>query len=419
MSYIVFQNMKTRTNLKHFLCLVFVLSIGLCSIARADAPSLGTQKVVAGNTEFALNLFHQLQPRAGNLCFSPYSISTALTMTYSGARNETARQMAQTLHFNLSPDKLPPAFAALIQNLDAIQQKGDVQLAVANSLWPQKGYPFLPDYLNLCRENYDTTIQPVDYREHTEAARKIINDWVADKTNQKIVDLLARGTIGRSTRLILVNAIYFKGNWANPFETRLTKDEPFHLSAEKTRTAPLMQQTHNFGYAEFPGLQVLELPYAGNDLSMLVLLPREVNGLGDLEAKLTVKNLAAWTANLPRQKVKVFLPKFKLTSKFSLSGTLAAMGMPAAFNPRKADFSGMDGRTNLFISAVIHQAFVKVNEQGTEAAAATAVAIFGNAITENPPPIPVFRADHPFLFLIRDNRNGAILFLGRVTNPVQ
>jgi serpin B len=270
----------------------------------------------------------------------------------------------------------------------------------------------------LCQKYYGSSIEPVDYSGHTEAARKTINDWVEARTNRKIVELLKSGMVGDSTRLVLVNAIYFKGNWASQFEARLTEDEPFHMSSEKSVAAPLMRQTHDFRYAESPGLQVLELPYAGGDLSMLVLLPNKVDGLGDLEAGLTAENLTTWTANLKSHKVAVFLPKFKSTSEFKLAGTLAALGMSDAFGSL-ADFSGMDGRKDLFISDVIHKAFVEVNEGGTEAAAATAMVMAGSAAPSNPRPIPVFRADHPFLFLIRDNRNGSVLFLGRVTDPTQ
>ena len=407
---------------KFLLCLALVLSgvlLGCCNIAHADVSSPDTHKVVAGNTKFAVDLYGKLRAREGNVFFSPYSISTALAMTCGGARGETENQMAQTLHFNLPPDKLHPAFAALESNLNAVQQKGQIKLAVANSLWPQVSYEFLPDYLALCQKYYYTSIKPVDYKGHTETARKTINDWVEARTNRKIVELLKLGVLDSSTRLVLVNAIYFKGKWVSQFETNRTKNQPFHISSDKTIDAPLMRQTHDFHYAEFPGLQVLELPYVGDDLSMIVLLPREVDGLGNLEAGLTAENLTAWTAHLESQEVQVFLPKFKSISEFSLSGTLATLGMTDAFIYGQADFSGMNGRKDLFIGDVIHKAFVEVNEEGTEAAAATAVVMLAGAAPLNPWPIPVFRADHPFLFLIRDNHNGSILFLGRVMNPTQ
>lgn len=408
-------------NLKLILGLALVLSGAISngfSLAHADAPPRDTREVVAGNTGFAVDLFDKLRMREGNLFFSPYSISTALAMTCGGARGETEKQMAQTLHFNLPADELPPAFAALGAELNVVQQKGQVQLTTANSLWPQKGYAMLPAYLALCQKYYGTAITPVDYSGHTEAARKTINDWVEAKTNRKIVELLKPGMVASSTRLVLVNAIYFKGNWASQFESRLTANEPFHVTSEKSVAVPLMRQTYDYRYAEFPDLQILELPYAGDDLSMLVLLPRKVDGLGNLEAELTVQNLTSWTLNLPSQKVVVFLPKFKATSEFLLKGTLAELGMSDAFS-RQADFSGMDGRKDFFIGDVIHKAFVEVNEEGTEAAAATAVGMFGSAAPTHSKPVPVFRADHPFLFLIRDNRNGSILFLGRVTDPTE
>ena len=402
---------------KIILSLALVLSGNCGAQTEPPAPKSSDSPladVIAGNTGFAVDLYGKLRTQEGNVCFSPYSISTALAMTYGGARGETEKQMAQTLHFNLPPDKLHPAFAALEANFKAVQQKGKVQLTVANSLWPQKGFKFLPDYLALCRKYYSTSIKPVDYMEHTEAARKTINDWVTSKTNRKIVELLKPGVLDISNRLVLVNAIYFKGNWDSQFKAGRTENKPFHVSSEKTVTTPLMRQTHDFRYAEFSDKQILELPYVGGDLSMLVLLPRKLDGLGDLEAELTAQNLAAWTTNLRSHEVAVSLPKFKITSAFSLKETLAALGMSDAFIYGRADFSGMDGHEDLFISAVAHKAFVEVNEEGTEAVAATAVMMGAGAA-----PPPAFRADHPFLFLIRDNRSGSILFLGRVTNPTQ
>ena len=415
--------MKQATAMKPklLLGLALLLSGGLTNYpttARADEPSSHTREVVAGNTAFAIDLYGQLRTHEGNMFFSPYSISTALAMTCGGARGETEIQMAQTLHFTLLGDRLHPAFASLAADFRAAQASGNLRLAEANSLWPQKGFAFLPDYLALCRKYYGTAITPVDYTGHAEAARKTINDWVEDRTNRKIVELLQPGTVNDSSRLVLVNAIYFKGKWDRQFEAGLTEQAPFHLSAQSTVTAPLMRQMGEFRYAETPGLQVLELPYQGGDLSMLVLLPDTVEGLGHLEAELTAKNLTSWTSGLRSSKVIVFLPKFKVTSRFSLAKTLKALGMTDAFNGQ-ADFTGMDGRKDLFISAVEHQAFVEVNEEGTEAAAATAVLMALKGTPVSARPIPVFRADHPFLFLIRDQRNGSILFLGRVTNPTQ
>ncbi len=431
--------MKTR--LLVYLFLMSSSSFLPFSTAQA-APSATERDVVAGNTKFAINLYHQLPPWRATPFFSPHSISTALAMTYGGARGETAKQMAQALQFTLPDHELNPAFAALHQELNLIQSKGQIQLSVANSLWPQSGFEFSRDYLDLCRDYYGTDIFPVDYAGHAEDSRQAINRWVEDNTAHKIVDLLAPGSVN-GARLVLVNAIYFKGKWVNKFEAENTTDEPFYTAPNTPLNTPMMQQTARFGYAEFPDLQVLELPYAGGDLSMVVLLPGGTlpghtnglstieeelipanpaytggtNALAQLEAKLTPPNLALWTTKLPFQKVEVILPKFKATSEVSLGDTSGAMGMTDAFDPNKADFSGMDGRKDLYISKVVHKAFVDVNEEGTEAAAATGVIMTLSAAL--PTQVPIFRADHPFLFLIRDNHTRSILFLGRMTNPAQ
>ena len=404
-------------------CLALMLAGDLLCPSRtlADSNSVDMNQVVAGNSEFALDLYARLRTGEGNVFFSPYSISAALAMTYAGARAETASQIAHTLHLDLPMDhlyQLHPVFSELKTNLDAVQKKGQVRLAVANSLWPQTGFDFRQDYLTLCEDYYGAAIVPVDFAEHAEAARTKINDWVSDKTNEKIPELIKPGMLDRGNRLVLVDAIYFKGDWHSKFDGADTQDEPFHISAGASVTARLMRQTEDFGYAEFPDLQVLEMPYAGYQISMVVLLPRSVDGLTNLEAQLTPENLKSWTTQLGSRKVHVFFPSFTFRSQFLLADTLSAMGMPDAFDGFKADFSGMDGRKDLFISRVIHEAYVRVDEKGTEAAAATGV-VMELAMVASPREIPVFRADHPFLFLIRDNQTGSILFLGRVMDPTR
>ncbi len=372
--------------------------------------------VVEGNTAFALDLYRELKDTKGNLFFSPYSISTALAMTFAGARENTAKQMADVLHFPSGQNDIHPAFGQLESLLNEVQTKGDIQLNVANSLWPQEGYPFLAEYLALVKKYYGVAITPVDYRKAAEKAREIINQWVEEKTKDKIKNLIQPGVLDAVTRLVLVNAIYFKGNWASQFDEKRTKEDTFYLLSGKTVQTPLMAQEKEFAYRDEEFLQVLELPYVGESLSMIVLLPKEKDGLPQLEKQLTAANLRMWTSGPRKQKVKVFLPRFRMTSQFSLSKTLAAMGMRDAFNPDKADFSGMDGRVNwLYIGAVLHKAFVDVNEEGTEAAAATAVVMKIRMALDQ----PTFRADHPFIFLIRENTTGSILFLGRVMDPSQ
>lgn len=369
--------------------------------------------VVRENTAFAFDLYEKLKEEAkGNLFFSPYSISTALAMTYAGARRNTERQMAQTLRFTLDQKRLHPAFASLETRLNAVQEQGNIQLSVANSLWPQIGYTFLEEFISLMKENYGVSITSVDYRQ-AEVACKKINTWVEEKTEGKIEDLIPPPLITPLTTLVLVNAIYFKGNWTSQFDPNLTKEAPFWVAPDEKIEVPMMTQQQEFRYAESESLQALELPYVGGDLSMIVLLPRSVDGLAELENTLTTENLERWTSDLQAREVLVFLPKFEISWKFELSDTLASMGMPDAF-VGKADFSGVDGSKDLCISAVVHEAFVDVNEEGTEATAATAVIMDRSA----PPPRPTFRADHPFVFLIRDNNTGSILFLGRVVNPM-
>ena len=369
--------------------------------------------VVEGNTAFALDLYRQLMVNQGNLCFSPYSISTALAMTYAAARGETERQMAKALHFTLPQDTLHPAFAGLETSLGEAQKKGSVELLVANSLWPQKGLSLREGFLEVMNTNYKTVITALDYH-RTEEARQTINRWVENKTRDKIKDLIPVGVLDPATVLVLANAIYFKGKWENPFDPKLTQNGLFHLTAGRTITTPMMQHRElKCGYYQDPEVQVLDIPYAGREISMLVILPKQVDGLAQLERDLTAAKLREWARKWDvgdaGRAVEVSFPKFRITSDFSLEPALKALGMANAFSPG-ADFSGMFGAGGVWIDAVLHKAFVEVNEEGTEAAAATAVVVKSSAV-------PRFRADHPFLFLIRDRQTGSVLFLGRVLNP--
>jgi serpin B len=372
-----------------------------------------TQNLVEGNTTFALDLYEKLSEQKGNLFFSPYSISTALALTYAGARGVTAQQMVEVLNFSKDQDQLHAAFAQLQTQLNAEQQKGEVQLTIANALWVEKNYSLLRDFRDLTNKYYKASPNLVDFITIPEQIRIQINKWVEEKTNNKIQDLIQPGTITPLTRLVLTNAIYFKGNWENQFKENQTREDNFWLTRDTSVTVPLMYQKGDFRFAKNESMQLLELPYAGNNLSMIVLLPNEIDGLPALETILTKDNVASWLKLLKKKELRVFFPKFKMTSEFSLAGILGAMGMPVAFTT-EADFSGMTGNKELFINAVVHKSFVDVNEEGTEAAAATGIAL--QLLSSSEPP-PEFRADHPFLFLIRHHPSGSILFLGKIINP--
>jgi serpin B len=370
-----------------------------------------TRAVVKGNTAFALELYGKLRAKEGNLFLSPFSVSTALAMTSAGARGETLDQMASTLH--LPPQKeLHPANAALLRQVNAGGKKRGYELVTANALWGQRGYHFLPAFVKLNKDNYGAGLREVDFAGDTEGARRTINAWVEKETKDKIKDLLGPGVLDSMTRLVLTNAIYFKGDWLRQFKKDATREEAFQLGGGKSVKAPLMHQTGKFGYLDGGTFQALEMPYAGKDLSMVVLLPKKAEGLADLEKSLTPENLAGWLKRLREQEVEVALPRFKVTAEFELKPVLASMGMTLAFG-RKADFSGMNGRRDLYLSAVVHKAFVEVNEKGTEAAAATGVVVREKSARVT----PVFRADHPFVFLIRDRRSASVLFMGRLANP--
>ena len=400
-----------------FLIACLVLS-GTARAAETAHPATADQAaVVDGNNAFAVDLYGQLRKQNGNVFFSPESISTALAMTYAGARGSTASEMARTVHFTLPPDRLHPAMGALLNDLNTPHD--GYQLRVADALWAQQGAPFLDDFLQLMKIDYGAGFNQVDFKDATKAARLTINKWVEEKTDDKIMNMLQPGVLSPQTRLVLTNAIYFKGTWQTQFDKARTKDEDFHLSQANTIKAPLMHREGSFKYFKGAAFQALELPYKSDELSMIVFLPNDVSGLSTLEQSLTASNTQLWLRELaPIPKVILSMPKFKMTQQFGLNGALSAMGMPQAFEKDSANFSGMDGRRDFVMSAVIHKAYIDVNEEGTEAAAATAVVISrAMAVRSRRLQPPVFRADHPFLFLIRDNRSGCILFIGRVTDP--
>jgi serpin B len=374
--------------------------------------------LVEGNSIFAFELYQALKGEEGNLFYSPYSISLALAMTYAGARNETAQQMADTLNFILEQDNLHPAFnwldAELASRGEGAEGKDDegFRLNVVNAIWGQKDYDFLSDFLDVLAGNYGAGLRILDFMSETEKSRLTINEWVSDQTEGRIEDLVPQGAIDALTRLVLTNAIYFNAAWEDPFDEDMTADGPFYLLDGGQVIVPMMKQTEFFGYTEGDGYQAVELQYDGGELSMVILLP-EAGNFQVFEEGLQAQKISDIISSLQSTRVALTMPKFEFDTEFSLKDTLADMGMPIAFSS-DADFSGMTGNRDLFISDVFHKAFVAVDEAGTEAAAATAVIMRLTAVPEHSVEVTI---DHPFIFLIRDIETGAILFVGRVMNP--
>jgi serpin B len=378
-------------------------------------PAEEWAELVTGNSSFAFDLYQELRrEQDGNLLFSPYSISLALAMTYAGARSTTAEQMAETLRYTLPQPQLHPAFNALDTALTSYDERyvDGFQINIANAIWAQEGYEFLTDFLDALAENYGAGLRTVDFIEQTEAARQIINDWVSDQTEEKIQDLIPQGVLDSLTRLVLTNAIYFNGKWRTPFGKDDTHDDSFHLLDDRTVTVPMMSQTTSLRYGEGDGYQAAALRYRGADMSMLFVLPGD-GRFAEMEGTLSAERLAGVLDGLRYRRVRITVPRFKFESPFSLGETLKRMGMVDAFGD--ADFSGMTGERDLFISDILHKAFVAVDEEGTEAAAATAVIM--QRMSVMPQEAMEMKLDRPFFFLIRDDSSGTILFVGRVMNP--
>jgi serpin B len=386
-------------------------------VTSPDVAQPDLVELVGGNSAFALDLYQAIREEEGNLFYSPYSISLALAMTYAGARGETEQQMADTLHYTLPQDRLHSAFNALDLELasrgEGAEGKDEqgFRLNIVNAIWGQTGYEFLSKFLDTLAENYGAGLRLLDFVKASEESRGVINDWVAEETEGKIEDLLPPDSITSLTRLVLTNAIYFNAAWSHPFEEELTHDGTFNLLDGGQVTVPMMEQTKYFGYAEGEGYQAVELPYDGEELSMVILLPA-TGRFGEFASALDAERVASILKDIDPENVHLTMPKFTYESGFRLKETLAAMGMPAAFGA--ADFSGMDGTRELFIGDVIHKAFISLDEAGTEAAAATAVVVPTSA-----PPSRMIEVtvDRPFVFMIRDIETDALLFLGRVVNP--
>jgi serpin B len=402
-----------------FLLIWFYFVTGVNCYGAIDSNNIddsnNIKELVAGNTDFAFEMYDKLKDSnpTGNLFFSPYSISTALAMTYAGARGNTEKQMAEMMHFTLHKQNLYKEFGALQKQLIQEDKTRGYRLLLANALWLQKGEPFLKEFMDLTKNYYVAGISQLDFINETEKSRQMINNWVEEKTKEKIKDLIPPGGVDIWTAMVLTNAIYFKGEWQTKFSWWRTRRANFNISAKEKVKASLMHLKEEFEYCEDKKMQILVLPYKSDEISMMVFLPKEIEGIKEVEGTLTTDSLNVLLSKIRKRKVDVYFPKFKIVwGTFSFNKVLIALGMRDAFDGRKADFSGINGKGGIWISDVFHQACIEVNEEGTEAAAGTAF-----AIKRSIP--PVFRADHPFIFIIKDNRTGSILFMGRVMNPAE
>ncbi|MGC8745193.1 MAG: serpin family protein [Candidatus Saccharicenans sp.] len=426
--------MKNRSSRIIIFCLAILIFSGLVGLkfspgavlgkgnSLPDAPSIQNDrstleseanKVINSSNQFAFDLYSFLKSEPGNIFYSPLSLSVALAMTYEGARGETAEEIRSVFHFSDDMETLRRGWSEVISKINQKNKKYDLRMA--NALWAQKGFPFLPEYFGTIEKYYGGKVANLDFIRETETSRQIINKWVESQTNERIKDLIPQKVLDSLTRLVLTNAIYFKGKWENQFLKENTKEADFLINSGRKVKVPMMfLKDKEFNYLENEDLQLIELPYVDNEVSMLVLLPKK--DLLKIEPYLKADKLAELKSLMKKEKVDVYLPKFKFDTKYLMGGEkglLGKMGMPTAFSMSRADFSGMDGRKDLYVKEVIHQAFVEVNEEGTEAAAATAVIMGIKMVMEK----FIFRADHPFVFIIQEKQTGAILFLGRVVDP--
>ena len=374
----------------------------------------GIQDVVNANNQFAFDLYSELdKSEDGNMFYSPYSISAALAMTYEGAEGQTAEEMKSVFHFP-EDNILRPNFAAIYNDIN--KENEDYELKTGNALWIQQDFPFLQEYISEVENYYGGKAAMLDFVKETEKSRETINNFIEEQTNDKIKDLIPAGYLDKMTRLVLTNAIYFKGIWEWEFDKTDTRDGIFRITSDNTVEIPIMHmnpEDAKFNYAETEKLQILELPYKGEKISMLILLP--IEDLNTIESVLTTEKLNEYKSQMKETKLdSISLPKFEFDTKYFMKDTLISLGMPTAFSD-DADFSGMTGKKDLYISNVIHQAYVAVDEKGTEAAAATAVIMRELSAM----PTNVFRADHPFIFIIQEKETGNILFLGRVIDPTK
>ena len=379
----------------------------------ADDTNYTSEKLnslVDSLNKFSFDFYQKIiEDKNENLFFSPYSIFVALSMAYEGAQGNTAHQMFNILNFLQNDSETQGSFGRIYNLLN--QNQVGYKINTANAFWVQHNYNFLPDYINLLQNYYMAEANKLDFSKNIEAA-KIINSWVENQTNNKIKDMIDPNALSEFTRLVLTNAIYFKGFWNQPFDPKYTSKMDFHVNSFETTKVDMMSISDCvFNYTETDELQILKIPYKGNNISMLVILPKQ-NDISIVDSSLNILNLNNWNTNFKKTKMNVFLPKFKFNTEYNLNDVLKEMGMIDAFSEIDADFSGMVGTKSLFISDVLHKAFVEVNEEGTEAAAATSVVVSTTSMQQ------IFNADHPFVFLIQHEETKSILFMGKIINPV-
>jgi serpin B len=384
----------------------------------ANQPVLNeTEETARHNNEFAFETLAGLEREDENLFFSPYSISSALAMTYAGATGKTATEMADVMNYYVNKENNNSGFHQLNNTLQ--QAKGEnTELNIANALWVQQDFSILPEYLNNITQYYDAPVKKLSFKNdiEIEKSRKEINNWVADETRDKIQDLIQPGILSQLTRMVLTNAIYFKAGWQHPFDASKTEKAPFYSDNGKEISSDFMHQTGSFRYFENEKYQAVELPYDNGNYAMLIILPVKNNKKELFSKNISNQDIEDMLNKSGSARINLYIPKFKLTSTLQLGNTLSDMGMKDAFS-KNADFSGINGKKNLYIDAVIHKAFVGVEEKGTEAAASTAVVMsLKSAMPVEEKPV-LFRADHPFLFLIRERSSGCILFMGKLSDP--
>ncbi len=380
--------------------------------AGGDGPSDADFTSVANsNNQFAFDLYSKYGESGNNVFYSPYSITSALTMAYEGAEGQTAEEMREVFHLPENIGEVREGFYAINRELN----KGEkpYTLSVANSLWAQEGYPFVEEYFDVIGEYYSGKATNLDFARETENARITINAWVEENTKGKICDIIPQGMLSPANRLVIANAVYFKANWSSQFSEYATANDTFTLETGEEVEVEMMHQMYLFNYAELDELEILEMPYQGNDISMLVILPKE--GMeGEVEGSFTLENFEMWKESMEMERVEVGFPKFTYEANYMMANDLKDMGMPTAFSP-DADFTGMSPTGELFIDEVIHKTYIEVTEAGTEAAAATVVMMRAVSIIEEPP--KQFTADRPFIFIIQQKDSGNILFMGKLSDP--